>query len=292
MALGALGTVASLWRYPVKSMQGEALDSAQISERGIAGDRAYALIDQATGKIASAKNPRKWPTLLRCSAVFLEAPANGPSNGEVPPVRVTFPDGAVLASNEPGFDERASKILGRDVVLTHVPVESPVLEEYWPDIDGLAHRETVTDEGFSAGTPSSSFFDFSAIHLVTTSTLAALSGAHPDGRFEPCRFRPNLLISGAPDGFAENDWVGRQIRVGDELVLDIVIPCARCVMTTLPQRDLPLDSGILATAARRNTVMIAPFGIAMPSVGVYAKVVHGGAVHPGDAVTLVAEPTA
>jgi uncharacterized protein len=277
-----LGAVANLWRYPVKSMQGEALDSAEVSERGIAGDRAYALIDRATGKIASAKNPRKWPGLLRCTAAFL----NAPTNGGVPPVRVTFPDGTLLSSSEPGFDERASKILRRDVVLTHVPVESPVLEEYWPDIDGLAHRETVTDEGFSAGTPSSSFFDFSAIHLVTTSTLAALGRAHPEGRFEPCRFRPNLLISGARDGFAENDWVGRQIRVGADLVLDIVIPCPRCVMTTLPQRDLPLDSGILVTAARHNNVMIAAFGTAMPSVGVYAKVVHPGAVRPGDAVTV------
>jgi len=279
----ALGTVAEMWRYPVKSMQGEALVSAEVSERGIAGDRAYALIDTTTGKIASAKNPRKWPGLLRSSAVFLEAP----SSGGIPPVRVTFPDGASLASNEAGFDERASKILGRDVVLTAVPVEAPVLEEYWPDIDGLAHRETVTDEAISAGTPSGSFFDFSAIHLVTTSTLAALSRAHPDGRFEPCRFRPNLLISNASEGFPENDWVGRQIRVGAGLVLDVVIPCPRCVMTTLPQCGLPLDSAILGTAARHNTVMIAPFGLAMPSVGVYAKVVRGGGVRPGDAVTLV-----
>ena len=279
----ALGTVAQMWRYPVKSMQGEGLESAEVSERGIAGDRAYALIDTATGKIASAKNPRKWPGLLRWSAVFSEAPAAG----GIPPVRVTFPDGTSLASGDPGFDERASAILGRGVTLSAVPVESQVLEEYWPDIDGLAHRETVTDEAISAGTPSRSFFDFSAIHLVTRSTLAALSRAYPDGRFEPYRFRPNLLISDAPEGFPENQWVGRQIRIGADVVLEILIPCPRCVMTTLPQRDLPLDSGILGTAARQKTVMIAPFGVAMPSVGVYAKVVHGGGVRAGDAVALV-----
>ena len=142
----ALGRVAGMWRYPVKSMQGEGLEAAQVSESGIAGDRAYALVETATGKIASAKNPRKWPGLLRSSAVFLEAP----SGGGIPPVRVTLPDGTALASNERGFDERASKILGRGVVLTSAPVESSVLEEYWPDIDGLAHRETVTDEAISA----------------------------------------------------------------------------------------------------------------------------------------------
>src|SRR5439155_9536704 len=102
-----------------------------------------------------------------------------------------------------------------------VPGESPVLEEYWPDIDGLAHRETVTDEAFSAGTREKSFFDFSAIHLVTTSTLASLQRAHPEGRFELCRFRPNFLISEAPEGFPENEWLGRRIRIGGDMVLEI-----------------------------------------------------------------------
>jgi uncharacterized protein YcbX len=279
----SLGTVADLWRYPVKSMQGESLGSAQVSARGFLGDRAYAFIDTVTGKIASAKNPRKWPGLLACNAVFVEPPAAG---GGIPPVCVTFADGTSMSSNESGFDERASRILGRQVVLRSAPLESPVLEEYWPDIDGLAHRETVTDEAISAGTASASFFDFSAIHLVTTSTLAALGSAHPDGRFEPCRFRPNLLIGAEPDGFPENDWVGRKIRVGADVVLKIVIPCARCVMTTLPQRGLPLDSGILGAAARRNNVMIAPLGRAMPSVGVYAQVVRGGSVRAGDTVAF------
>lgn len=280
--MATLGTVTEMWRYPVKSMQGESLRFAEVSARGFPGDRAYAFLDTETGKIASAKNPRKWPSLLKCSAEFVR-PLNG---GEIPPVRVTFADGTSISSDEAGFDERASQILGRGVVLRSAPVESPVLEEYWPDIDGLAHRETVTDEGMSAGTPSASFFDFSAIHLVTTSTLAALGSAHANGRFEPCRFRPNLLIGAAPAGFPENDWVGRKVRVGADVVIEIVIPCPRCVMTTLPQRDLPLDSGILGAAARRNNIMIAPLGQAMPSVGVYAQVVRGGSVRPGDALAF------
>ncbi|HEY2012055.1 MAG TPA: MOSC domain-containing protein, partial [Bryobacteraceae bacterium] len=256
-------------------------ESAEVSERGLAGDRAYAFIDTETGKIVSAKNPRKWPGLLRWSATYTEAP----TGGQAPPVRVEFPDGTSAMSNEAGFDERASKALSRAVVLRSVPVEAPVLEEYWPDIDGLAYRETVTDEAMSRGAVGC-FFDFSAIHLVTTSTLAALARAYPQGRFDVCRFRPNLVIATEGEGFVENDWVGRQIRVGEELTIEVAIPCPRCVMTTLPQRDLPLDSGILVTAARHNNAMIAPVGQAMPSVGVYGHVVRGGGIRAGDAVRL------
>jgi uncharacterized protein YcbX len=61
-----IGTVVSIWQYPVKSMLGEELDSSYVTERGLMGDRAYALIDKETGKVASAKSPRKW--------VFLEPP--------------------------------------------------------------------------------------------------------------------------------------------------------------------------------------------------------------------------
>lgn len=280
----AVGRVSGLWRYPVKSMQGEPLAAAEVSERGFAGDRAYAFVDSLTGKIASAKNPRKWPGLLHCTVAYVAAPAGA---GDPPAIRVRFPDGTEIASSESDFNFRASSLLGREVVLRSVPVESPSLEEYWPDIDGLAYRETVTEESMSGGMASPSFFDSSAIHLVTTSTLASLSQAHPAGRFEPWRFRPNLLIDATPDGFPENDWVGHRLRVGAEVVLNVLVPCARCVMTTLPQRDLPLDHGILRAVAVHNHVMIAPLGRAMPSVGVYAQVLHGGRVLPGDPVAVM-----
>ncbi len=70
----AAGTVVSLWRYPVKSMLGEELNSSYVTERGLIGDRAYALIDQKTGKVASAKNPRKWGKLFDFRAAFIEDP--------------------------------------------------------------------------------------------------------------------------------------------------------------------------------------------------------------------------
>ena len=86
------GSVASLWRYPVKSMMGEQLDTAQVMPGGLLGDRAYALVDPSSGKVVSAKNPQKWPNLFSFRAAFAEAPQAG---REIPPVRITLPDGTI-----------------------------------------------------------------------------------------------------------------------------------------------------------------------------------------------------
>src|SRR5712692_11028320 len=92
-----LGSVVSLWRYPVKSMMGEELNAAEVTERGLLGDRAYALVDSSDGKAASAKNPRKWPGLFDFRATFVE-PAHAAAR--VPPVRITLPDGATVSSDQ------------------------------------------------------------------------------------------------------------------------------------------------------------------------------------------------
>ena len=282
--MDVLGSAARLWRFPVKSMQGEELEAARVTEKGFLGDRAYALIDTVTGKVVSAKNPRRWPGLLNFSAEFLRPPT---AEDVAPPVRIAFPDGTSLSSDEDAFNARASAMFGREVVIRSTPPAKPVLEEYWPDIDGLEYREMVTDEAISLGTPSGTFFDFAAIHIITTSTVAVLERAYPQGRFDVRRFRPNILLDTAQNGFPENDWVGRKLAVGDEVVLQVLIPCARCVMTTLPQGDLPLDPGILRTTARENNVMIPPLNQRKPSMGVYATVLRGGDVQRSDVVRLI-----
>ena len=271
MMQNALGTVVSLWRYPVKSMMGEELNGAELSERGLLGDRAYALIDTATGKIASAKNPRKWARLFDFRAAYAEPPRRGK---ELPPVRITLPNGASVISNQSDIDQVLSSALGRDVVLKAAAPEAPSLEEYWPDLDGLAHRETVTEEGM----PTRTFFDLAVVHVLTTTTIDQLRELYPEGRFEIRRFRPNIVVQplAGQNGFVENDWVGRSLAVGDAVRLGISGPCPRCVMTTLPQGDLPKDVGILRTAAQHNHV----------NVGVYADVAREGAIQRGDQVYL------
>lgn len=265
------GAVVALWRYPVKSMMGEELNACELTSRGVLGDRAYALVDPTNGKVVSAKNPRKWGTLFSFRAKY----ATSPRLGELaPPVIITLPDGSAVNSMEDHVDERITRALGRDVRLETAAPEEPSLEEYWPDIEGLDNRDTVTDEAMPTGT----FFDLAVLHILTTATLDRLRELYPEGRFEARRFRPNIVVetSSNESAFVENDWIGRSITIGDEVRLAITEACPRCVMTTLPQGDLPRDRGILRTAAKHNGV----------HVGVYAAVTQGGMIRSGDKVTV------
>jgi uncharacterized protein YcbX len=280
----ALGSVVSLWRYPVKSMMGEELNAAEITERGLLADRAYALVDSSDGKVASAKNPRKWSRMFDFRATFADLPRPG---AKLPPVRITLPDGAVVTSEQGNVDQILSRALDREVTLDATArgdregVEStspnpwtPKAEEYWPDMEGLDYRDTVTDFNLPEGT----FFDCAVIHLLTTATVDRLRELYPPGRFEVRRFRPNIVVETAAGlkGFVENDWIGRTLAIGDAVRLSITGPCPRCVMTTLPQGDLAKDPGILRTAAQHNHA----------NVGLYASVVRGGTVRRGDAIGL------
>jgi len=269
------GSVAALWRYPVKSMMGEELNAAEVTERGVVGDRQFAVVDTETGKVAGAKNPRRWGNFFEFRAAYVEPPK---SASKLPAVRVTLPDGAVVTSDQPDLSEVLSRAFGREVAFAEAQHrdESPEAqaEEYWPDIEGLDFRDTVTDFELPAGT----FFDLAVVHILTTATIDRLRSLHPEGRFEVRRFRPNIVVATGPDerGFVENDWIDRTIAIGDEVRLRVTGPCPRCVMTTLAQGDLPKDAGILRAAAQNNQA----------NVGVYADVVASGTIRRGDSVTL------
>jgi uncharacterized protein len=271
----AAGSVVGLWRYPVKSMMGEELNAAEVTEGGLVGDRRFAIVDPTTGKVAGAKNPRKWGNFFDFRAAYVEPPQTG---SKLPAVRLTMPDGTVVTSEQPDLEQILSSALGRPVALAEArgngESSTATAEEYWPDMDGLDHRDTVTEWELPAGT----FFDLAVVHLLTTATIERLRALYPEGRFEVRRFRPNIVVATEPEGqgFVENDWIGQTIAIGDEVRLHITGPCPRCVMTTLAQGDLPKDSGILRTAAQHNQA----------NVGVYADVIAGGTLRRGDPVAV------
>lgn len=267
-----VGTVTSLWRYPIKSMMGEELNATTLVDGTLLGDRAFALVDSETGKVVSAKNPRKWPKMFDFHATYAE-PLE--TEAALPPVRVMLPDGTVAFSKQRDFNQLVSSALGREVTLQSATLKEPGLEEFWPEVEGITYNNLVTDEAM----PAQTFFDLAPIHLLTTATLAHLQELYPQGRFETRRFRPNIVIT-PPNGkkdFLENAWVGSTLAIGDEVRLSITAPCPRCVMTTLPQGDLPGDLGILRTAAKYNHA----------SVGVYATLLQGGIIRRGDAVSIM-----
>src|SRR5438132_12555346 len=111
-----VGTVQALWRFPVKSMLGEELDASDLSEGGVVGDRAFALRDRETGKVASAKHPKLWPDLLACRAAFVEPPRPG---DELPAARIDLADGSSVLSDADDVDAVLSRFFGRDVELAH-----------------------------------------------------------------------------------------------------------------------------------------------------------------------------
>lgn len=109
-----VGSVVSLWRYPVKSMMGEELNAAHVTGRGVLGDRAYARVDSADGKVVSAKNPRKWPRLFDFRAAYVEPPR---ANETIPPVRITLPDGTTITCRDDDLDQIVSAALNRQVTV-------------------------------------------------------------------------------------------------------------------------------------------------------------------------------
>jgi MOSC domain-containing protein len=274
-----VGRVAALWRYPVKSMLGEQTAALEITARGAAGDRAWALREVATRQIASAK---KFPRLFDFRAAYEQEP----SAADIPRVLVRLPGGEIIHADAAGASEAISAALGRKVTLEKsdsaraeragvdprtvfgdVPVES---------INPEFTAQTLPDSyGLARGT----FFDSAPIHVLASSTLrhlTKLGGAK--SIFDPRRFRPNIYIDtgGGDDGFVEDRWEHGTLAVGDAVRIVAMRAALRCVMTTHPQDDLPRDYGVLRAAARNHRA----------NVGAFAAVGAEGIVRIGDPVFL------
>jgi uncharacterized protein len=291
----AVGTVASLWRFPVKSMGGEQLEQAELTQTGVVGDRAYALIDVRTDRVVSAKSVKHFPGLLNCQAAFVEPPQAGQ---EPPPVVITLATGTTVRSDASEVDQVLSAYFQREVVLARAAPEDYTIDQYHPDIedvDPAGHRDTVmaqklgsaffAEAGLPSPVPVGAFFDLFPVSVVTTATLAHLGELQPASRFDERRFRMNLTIATRTTGFVENDWVGGALTVGETGQLRVAMPDPRCVMTTLPQAELPNDGEVLRTLVRHNRVQIGDGG-RFPCAGVYAVVETPGAVRAGDRVTV------
>lgn len=268
-----VGSIMSLWRYPVKSMLGQALETSEITAQGLWGDRAYALQDIETGRIASAKNPRKWAKLLDFQASL---PPTAEASEPMPAVAVMLPDGNSITSGSADMDEVLSTLVGRTVKLLSAVPATPSLDQYWPPVEGTAFQDEVTELLMPPGT----FFDSCPIHAITTATLARLQELYPAGAFRRERFRPNMVIEplAVGVGFVEEAWVGGVLAIGEAVRLSVDTACPRCVVTTLAQAGLPEDIEILRTTANHNQVI----------AGIRLSVLQGGTIHRGDPIWLEA----
>lgn len=254
-------------------MAGEDLPAVELTERGVVGDRAFALVDRETGRVVSAKRPRLWPGILSWSARLID------ESTDAPEVEITRPDGQVGSSvDHARVEALVSETFGRAVELARPPASGAIFQYHWPDQDGLTyHGRTYRDEITEHEMPPGTFFDSGIIHIVTTASLAAIGRMAPESRFEAGRFRANLVIdTGDATGFVENDWVGRVIGIGPDVRIRVLRPCIRCVMVNLEQPGIPADRGVLAAAFAHND----------GNVGIKCDVISAGVARVGDPVTV------
>lgn len=282
------GFLSAIYRHPVKSMMGECLGLSHLERRGIPGDRAWAVRDEERGGIRGAK---RYPELMRCSARYdAEPPIDGSGRAVV-----TMPDGNELAIDDPSTADAIGALVGGRVsvwpllpadLLDHYRRGAPLLEDQQAELRRIFARTAeeplpalgdFPPELFEFESPPGTYFDAFPLLLMSTEGLAHLQALAPDQRFDVRRFRPNLLIETTTgEAFPERAWIGRRLSIGGA-VLDIVMDCPRCVMTTHGFAELPRDPRIMRTLVRH----------ADGNLGVYAKVAEPGAVRVGDRAVLL-----
>ena len=296
MGDGRKATVQELWRYPVKSMQGERVDASEVTAAGLVGDRAYAVVDADTGKVGSAKHPRLWGGLLQCTARYDTPPVAG---GPWPAITIGLPDGGETGSGDPEVDRRLSDLLGHPVRLTTVASDGNAYRAVWPDIDGVIPDDyfqqvsvdepepdgRLTELSLALASPPGTFFDVAALHVVNAGTLRYLAESRPSSRFAVQRYRPNIVVRSSDPPFAENMWSGATVRFGTALRTTVLLPTMRCIMTTLAQGDLPRDNEVLRAVSSLNRLEIPGLGT-WSCVGAYAAVAEPGTVRVGDGVDV------
>jgi uncharacterized protein len=283
-----IGTVKEIWRYPVKSMAGERMQRANVSARGIYGDRGWAIRDEKAGEI---RNARKMPALLHCTAVYLREP----NADDAPPAQITLPDGTTFRTDSAEANARLSELLGRTVSIWPIqpPAERDFLRRAAPDnpnmmaemreVFGRLESEPLPDfstlppQILEFTSPFGTFFDAFPFHLLTTASLSALASRNPTADFDSRRFRPNLLVETGRgiDGLVEAGWSGRTLRIGATRI-KLEMPTVRCVIPTLDQPGVKKDPSVLRTIVRD----------AAQNLGAYATISAGGTIALGDQVAL------
>lgn len=252
--------VVGLWRYPVKSLQGERLDGARIEEDGVAGDRRWGIRDQRTGRILTA---RRRPELLAAAAAY---------DGEEPVL--TLPGGRTVAGAGKRTDALLSEWLGSPVSLVSSRASEAGRAEFFAD------PTDDTSPAIEWTMPEARFVDAAPLLVITTASLEAAAALHPGGAWDARRFRPNVLVDvdgdgQPPDGWVEDGWVGASVRAGSAVVTPTEA-CMRCTMVTRPQPGLDADVDIFRTLARQHRGRF----------GVWCDVGTPGEVAVGDAVSV------
>jgi len=272
-----IGSVKQILRFPVKSMGGEFLNTAHVDENGVKGDRIFALKELETGFIVSAKNPKKWKSIIELEAFWKDEK-----------LKIRQIKTGQVFDNENDITNLVEKLTARKVSLVSNSNTQEIREADRSPIKEIG--SIINQEPLASASKKGHFFDFAPIHLMTTSSLKMMSQFYPKGKFDIKRFRPNLVIdTGNKTGFIENEWLGKTLHIGANLQIKIIEPCPRCVMTTLQQGQLKKDNEILKTIVRHNQIeshTYYPGTLLKGVLGVYGIVEKSGEIDLGDKVVL------
>ena len=249
-----VGTIAELWRYPVKSFQGEQVERLELRPGGAVGDRVLAVVDPAARKVLTAK---RWAPLLDASARW---------EGEE--VVLTLPDGTEHAAGDPDVHAALSSWLDHEVRLEPPPSDGTVypMEMY----TGMSDESTPL---FDWPGPPGTWLDLADVHWLTDASLAAIAAEHPDGQWDVRRFRPTALIAADGEGFVEDDW--KEVAAGSATT-SVLMRAPRCSIPSRAQPGLERDKAIGTTIRDRHS----------NELGLYAAVAEAGAVSVGNPVRV------
>ncbi|GAB5471908.1 MAG: MOSC domain-containing protein [Maribacter sp.] len=275
-----IGTIESIFRYPIKSLGGEKLLDALIDQNGVEGDRYFAFKDCESGFIVSCKHPTKWGGIIELSATINKGNS----------IVVKDSDEKIITGKEE-IESKIRELTSRKVEL--ISVKDNLGRQYREadrsNIDEVG--ATIKQEPLSIVGNETHFFDFAPLHLITSSSLDYINMFYSKGDFNVQRFRPNLFIKTANSNkFEENEWIGKKIRIGHNLEIKIVEPTPRCVLTTLKQGELEKDRKILKTIAQNSSAKrftFFPGETLKGTLGVYSIVLKKGSVKVGDKVQLI-----
>lgn len=254
--------VQELWRHPVKSMQGEQVDTVKVVGDGVAGDRAWGVIDTQTGKVLTG---RREPRLLLASARIDDSGAGGRGA----PV-ITLPGGTTIEGVGAHADAALSAWLDAAVRLLAAEDSPPA------PADMFADATDDTSAVLSWMMPAGRYVDVFPLLLMTTASLRAGAAHYPAGNWHPRRFRPNVLIDVPGDDWLEDGWQGRVVGVGRDTRLTVARPASRCTMITRPQPGLARDLDMFRTLAKQHGA----------TFGMWAGVKSPGTVRVGDTVRV------
>jgi uncharacterized protein YcbX len=248
--------VIELWRHPVKSLVGERLAEAAFVSDGLVGDRSWGILDVATERILTG---RREPRLLYASS---RLDARGA-------LEITLPSGERLSGCGPATDEALSSWLGNPVRLVAAAESAAARAEYFAD------ATDDTSKALEWTMPQGRFVDAMPVLVITTAGLRACRNAYPAGEWDMRRFRPNVVIDVEGDGWLEDAWCGRTLRIGP-VELAPRQPCKRCTMVTRAQPGLVKDVEIFRTLWRTH----------QGTAGVWSSVIQGGLVVEGASATV------